>query len=95
MTGLLLGTALAGLVNVPGQVVAHQESIPPVRSPLAARPTQEPVVRVSPTLELAPVTRKTPPPKSRVVVKRVVVRTPFRTPVATPQPLSPSPLPQP
>jgi hypothetical protein len=94
LTGLLLGTALAGLLNVPGQVVAHQESIPPVRPPQVTKPTQEPVIRVSPALERAPVTRKTPsPPKPRVVVKRVVVRTPLATPQPAPRPYSPSPQP--
>jgi hypothetical protein len=53
LTGLLLGTALAGLLNVPGQVVARQEAIPPVRTPNVAKPSGETVVRVSPDVEAA------------------------------------------
>ena len=97
-TGLLLGVALAGLLNVPGQVVAHQESIPPVRPPQVVKPKQEPVVRVAPALERTPVTTKAPPAKPRVVVKRVVVRTyvprPRTAPAATPAP-APAPAPAP
>ena len=85
-TGLLLGVALAGLLNVPGQVVAHQESIPPVRPPQVVKPKQEPVVRVAPALERTPVTKKAPPARPRVVVKRVVVRIP------RPQPAPASPV---
>jgi hypothetical protein len=93
-TGLLLGVALAGLLNVPGQVVAHQESIPPVRPPQVVKPKREPVVRVAPALERPPVTEKTPPAKPKVVVKRVVVRT--YTPRPQPAPAaSPSPAPAP
>jgi hypothetical protein len=88
LTGLLLGTALAGLLNVPGQIVAHQESIPPVHSPVVAeKPKREPVVRVSPKVERSLVTRKAAPPKPRVVVRQVFVPT-F---VPSPQPVSPPP----
>jgi hypothetical protein len=77
LTGLLLGTALAGLLNVPGQVVAHQESIPPVRTPNVARPVSEPVVRVSPRVEaaIAAEARKARQP-SRSAPRRVSVLPP-------------------
>lgn len=92
LTGLLLGTALAGLLNVPGQVVAHQESIPPVRSPQVAKPKKDIVVRLSPRVERSLVLKKAPPPKPRVIVREVVVRT-F---VPTPQPVAaPPPAPKP
>jgi hypothetical protein len=86
LTGLLLGTALAGLLNVPGRIVAHQESIPPVRSPHVVKPKRDLVVRVAPQVERTVVTRKAAAPKPRVVVRNVVVRTPApRTnPVAPP-----------
>jgi hypothetical protein len=87
LTGLLLGTALAGLLNVPGQVVAHQESIPPVSSPKAAQPKRELVVRVAPGVERPVVTKKAAPAKPRVVVQKVFVRT-FQP---APQPVSPQP----
>jgi hypothetical protein len=93
-TGLLLGVALAGLVNVPGQVVAHQESIPPVRPPQVVKPKQEPVIRVAPALERPPVTKKTPPAKPRVLVNRVVERTFVPRPQPAPA-VSPSPAPAP
>jgi hypothetical protein len=97
-TGLLLGVALAGLLNVPGQVVAHQEAVPPVRPPQVVKPKQEPVVRVAPALERPPVTKNAPPAKPRVVVKRVVERTyvprPQPTPAAPPAP-APDPAPSP
>ena len=60
LTGLLLGVALAGLLNVPGQVVAHQESIPPVRPPQVVKPNEEPVVRVAPARERPPVAKDAP-----------------------------------
>ena len=70
LTGLLLGTALAGLLNVPGQIVAHQESVPPVHSPLPSKPSRETVVRISPQVERALVQeqarRSKPKPKARV-----------------------------
>jgi hypothetical protein len=93
-TGLLLGVALAGLLNVPGQVVAHQESIPPVRPPQVVKPKREPVVRVAPALERPPVTKKAPPAKPRVVVERVVVRAYVPRPQPAPA-ASPSPAPAP
>jgi hypothetical protein len=93
-TGLLLGVALAGLLNVPGQVVAHQESIPPVRPPQVVKPKREPVVRVAPALERPPVTKKAPPAKPKVVVERVVVRTSVPRPQPAPA-ASPSPAPAP
>jgi hypothetical protein len=97
-TGLLLGVALAGLLNVPGQVVAHQESIPPVRPPQVVKPKREPVVRVAPALERPPVTKKAPPEKPRVVVERVVVRSYVSrlqlTPAVSPSP-APAPVPAP
>ena len=94
LTGLLLGTALAGLLNVPGRVVAHQESIPPVRSPHAAKPTKDIVVRVSPSVERAleaeRARRAKPRPKPRfsprVDYRRVVVRVPQPPAVASPSP---------
>jgi hypothetical protein len=100
LTGLLLGTALAGLLNVPGRVVAHQESIPPVRSPHAAKPTKDVVVRVSPSVERALEAergrRAKPLPKPhaspRVVYRRVVVRVP--QPPPSPVVASPSPPPK-
>jgi hypothetical protein len=106
LTGLLLGTALAGLLNVPGQVIAHQESIPPVRSPQVAKPKKDIVVRLSPRIERSLVVRKAPPPKPRVVVREVIVRTfvpapqpaaaqpPPAKPVARPKP-APAPAPPP
>lgn len=93
-TGLLLGVALAGLLNVPGQVVAHQESIPPVRPPQVVKPNEEPVVRVAPALERPPVTKEAPPAKPKVVVKRVVVRTHVPRPQSPPA-ASPAPAPNP
>jgi hypothetical protein len=98
LTGLLLGTALAGLLNVPGRVVAHQESIPPVRSPQVAKPKKDIVVRLSPRVERSLVMKKAPPPKPRVVVKEVVVRTFVPTPhpvAAQPSPPKPAGRPKP
>jgi hypothetical protein len=92
LTGLLLGTALAGLLNVPGQVVAHQESIPPVRPTKVAKPKKDIVVRLSPRVERSLVVKKAPPPKPRVVVREVFVPTfvPTPQPIATP-PSAPKP----
>jgi outer membrane biosynthesis protein TonB len=74
LMGLMLGTALAGLLNVPGQVVAHQESIPPVSSPRPAKPKGELVVRVAPEVERPVAAKKAKPAKPRVVVRKVFVR---------------------
>ena len=100
LTGVLLGTALAGLLNVPGRVVAHQESIPPVHSLHTAKPMREPVVRVSPDLERSltakPAKPARPRPVTRVVLKPVPVRTvapPPPPPVSDPAPPKPKPQP--
>jgi hypothetical protein len=98
LTGLLLGTALAGLLNVPGRVVAHQESIPPVRSPQVAKPKKDIVVRLSPGVERSLVVKKAPPPKPRVVVREVVVRTFVpapKLPAVEPSPPKPAARPKP
>jgi hypothetical protein len=98
LTGLLLGTALAGLLNVPGQVIAHQESIPPVRSPQVAKPKKDIVVRLSPRIERSLVVKKAPPPKPRVVVREVIVRTFVpapQLPAAQPPPPNPTARPKP
>ena len=102
LTGVLLGTALAGLLNVPGRVVAHQESIPPVHSPHATKPMREPVVRVSPDLERSltakPAKPARPRPVTRVVLKPVPVRTGAPPPPAVSDPAppgKPKPKPQP
>jgi hypothetical protein len=101
LTGLLLGTALAGLLNVPGQVVARQESIPPVRTPKVAKPKGEVVVRVSPKVEAALVAEqerrvraRLRPPKPAVVAPPVLIRNsfPVHTPVVSPP--TPDPAPQ-
>jgi hypothetical protein len=98
LTGVLLGTALTGLLSVPGQIVAHQESIPPVRSQHPAKPKRELVVRVSPEAE-RPVVRKTAtPPTPRVVVRRVLVPTFLpapQAPAAQPSPPKPAAKPKP
>jgi outer membrane biosynthesis protein TonB len=94
LTGVLLGTALAGLLNVPGQVVAHQESIPPVRSPHAAKPTREPVVRVSPGLERSLTAKPAKPARARVVTRVVLKPVPAPT-LAPPPPPAPAPAPPP
>jgi hypothetical protein len=98
LTGLLLGTALAGLLNVPGQVVAHQESIPPVRPPKVAKPKKDIVVRLSPRVERSLVVKKAAPPKPRVVVREVVVQTFVpapQLPAAEPSPPKPAARPKP
>jgi hypothetical protein len=98
LTGLLLGTALAGLLNVPGQVVAHQESIPPVRSPQVAKPKKDIVIRLSPRIERSLVVKKAPPPKPRVVVREVIVRTFVpapQPPAGEPSPPKPTARPKP
>jgi hypothetical protein len=95
LTGLLLGTALAGLLNVPGHVVAHQASIPPVRTPNVAKPAGETVVRVSPEVEAsleaeARQARRPAKPEPRHVpaaASPVLVQAPV--PVATPKPSVP------
>jgi hypothetical protein len=101
LTGLLLGTALAGLLNVPGQVVARQESIPPVRTPKVAKPKGEVVVRVSPKVEAALVAEherrvraRLRPPKPPAVAPPVLIRSsfPVHTPVVSPP--TPDPAPQ-
>jgi hypothetical protein len=88
LTGLLLGTALAGLLNVPGHVVAYQESIPPVSSPRAAKPKRELVVRVAPGVERPLVTKKAPS-KPSVVVRKVFVRAVAPAPAPQPAPAPP------
>jgi hypothetical protein len=96
LMGLMLGTALAGLLNVPGQVVAHQESIPPVSSPRPAKPKRELVVRVAPEVERPVVTKKAKPAKPRVVVRKVFVRAVPPTPQPVPaQPPAPKPVAKP
>ena len=90
-TGLLLGVALAGLLNVPGHVVARQESIPPVRSVAAPKAAKDPVVHVSPRAE-RPVARPRIRTQTRVMVKRVFVPRVVRTPV--PQPVAPRSVPE-
>jgi hypothetical protein len=92
LTGLLLGTALAGLLNVPGQIVAHQESIPPVRSPHVAKPKKDLVVRVSPELERKLVA-KPKPARPRVVTRVVLKPVLVRTPVAPAPEPAPAPAP--
>jgi hypothetical protein len=52
-TGLLLGLALAGLFHLPGRIVAHQESVPSIGSPVPSRPGRDVVVQVSPKVERA------------------------------------------
>lgn len=101
LTGLLLGTALAGLLNVPGQVVARQESIPPVRTPKVAKAKGEVVVRISPKVEAALVAEeerharaRLRPPKPAVVEPPVLIQATFPVhSVPTPAP-TPDPAPQ-
>jgi hypothetical protein len=50
---MLLGAALMALFSVPGRVLAHQESVPPVRAPVGTTTAEELVVRVPPTVERA------------------------------------------
>jgi outer membrane biosynthesis protein TonB len=81
LTGLLLGTALAGLLNVPGHVLARQESVPPVRAPIGAKPQREVVVRVAPSVERALAAER---------AQRAAARRPKPKPRFAPQPLAPT-----
>jgi hypothetical protein len=103
LTGLLLGTALAGLLNVPGQVVARQESIPPVRTPKVAKAKGEVVVRISPKVEAALVAEqerraraRLGPPKAKppAVAPPVLIRNPFPVHTRVVSPPAPDPAPQ-